>query len=73
MSESILALGRTPVTSSVKSIPPDFIVTAPVDTAKLSELKLAIPLVDVVALPAFTVTVVPVAAVDKPVPPFGNI
>ena len=55
----MFALGKTPVTSAVKSTPPDFIVTAPEDTAKLSELKLAIPLLDVVESLAAIVIVVP--------------
>ena len=39
----------SPVTSAVRSTPPALIVTAPLVTEKLSELKLAIPLLEVVA------------------------
>ena len=53
---AVLATGKTPVTSSVKSTPPDFIVTAPDETAKLSELKLAAPFADVLASAKFIVT-----------------
>ena len=48
--------GRAPVTSSVKSTPPDFMLIAPDDAAKLSELKLATPLLDVLASSAEYVT-----------------
>jgi hypothetical protein len=44
-----LAIGNVPVTSAVKFTPPSLIVTAPLDTAKLSVLKLATPLLLVVA------------------------
>jgi len=43
------ATGRAPVTSAARSTPPAFMVTAPELTAKLSELKEAIPFADVVA------------------------
>ena len=56
MSASKLALGKTPVTSFVKSTLPAFIVTAPDDTAKLSELKLAAPFAEVLASAKFRVT-----------------
>ena len=44
-----LATGNVPVTSAVKSTPPALIVTAPEETAKLSEEKLAAPFAEVVA------------------------
>ena len=52
-----LATGNVPVTSSVRSTPPDFIVTAPDDTAKLSDENEATPLFDVVASSPAIVTV----------------
>ena len=55
-SSAILAVGKTPVTSSAKSTPPDFIVTAPEETEKLVELKLAAPFTEVLALARFIVT-----------------
>ena len=51
-----LPTGKIPVTSSVKSTPPDFMLIAPDDAAKLSELKLAIPLLLSVASSAEYVT-----------------
>ena len=66
---AVLATGKTPVTSSVRSIPPDFIVTSPDDTLKLLELKLATPIVDVDAFIPPTVTVVELTVVRKPLVP----
>ena len=53
---AVFATGKTPVTSAVKSIPSSFMVTAPEDTEKLSELKLAAPLAEVLASAKFIVT-----------------
>ena len=55
--------------NSAVTTPPSFIVTAPLDTAKLSELNEATPLLDVDASSPAIVTVLPVAEVSMPSPP----
>ena len=64
-----LATGNVPVTSAVKSTPPALIVTSPEETEKLSDEKLAIPLLEVEASSPAIVNVVPVADVSIPSPP----
>ena len=65
-----LAIGNLLTTSSVKSTPPLFIVTTPEpETAKLSELKLAAPMLEVVAISLFIESVPFVAPVLDPVKP----
>ena len=65
-----LAIGNLLVTSAVKSTPASFIVTAPApETAKLSELKLAAPILEVVAISLLIVSSPFVAPVLEPVKP----
>jgi hypothetical protein len=63
-----LALAIDPASSSLLT-PLSLIVTAPEETAKLSDEKLAIPLLEVVASSPAIVTVVDVAEVSIPSPP----
>ena len=55
--------------NSAVTTPPSLIVTAPLDTAKLSELNEATPLLEVVASSPAIVTVLDVAEVSIPEPP----
>jgi len=63
-----LALAIDPANSALAT-PPSLIVTAPLDTAKLSELNEATPLFEVVASSPAIVIVFPVAEVSIPSPP----
>ena len=59
--------------SSAFATPPSLIVTAPLDTAKLSELNDATPLLDVVASSAEYVTVPELSATSIPSPALNVI
>ena len=63
-----LAFAIDPANSALAT-PPSLIVTAPLDTAKLSELNEATPLFEVVASSPAIVIVFPVAEVSMPSPP----
>ena len=64
-------LAEVTASSAISAVttPPSLIVTAPLDTAKLSELKLATPLLDVLASSPAIVISLPEILVSIPSPP----
>ena len=66
--ETICPILFKPLANSAAATPPSLIVTTPELTAKLSELKDAAPLAEVVASAKFKVTVPVVPPPDKLVP-----